>query len=132
MATLILFSIIVIPPMLKPTPTIQIIGTQGINRWRCEFNITIKNNAETKIHIPWVYMNVTGITYIDGSFEELGITGNFTVSYEIEAGQTLSMGPFTATELGFDNEPKTLYVRIEIYILEAKESAIETISINPT
>ena len=87
-------------------------------KWRCNVNITIRNESPRNVTIPWIYLNTINITYVDETFEELGISGNETMNYVIQAEQELSVG-WSTTAYGFTKEPKNLWVLFKTPISEA-------------
>jgi len=90
------------------------------DRWRAILNVTLTNNADTTIHIPWMYVNFFNVTYVDNSFEDMGITGNFTTNYVIYPTQR-HLVSITFTEYGFDKKPLVIEYEIRFYIAEAKD-----------
>ncbi len=126
-----------LPILTKPHPSTPIlledvnVDINGIFRydddgkWRCYANITIKNNSYRNITIRWIYLNAINITYIDGDFEELDISGNVTLNHVIQPEQEFSV-MYTITEFGFTKEPKILWVLFKTPILEAYRTIILT------
>jgi len=91
------------------------------DKWRCNVNTTIRNDSPRNVTISWVYLNIINITYVDETFEELGISGNETINYLIQPEQEVLIG-LNVTEWGFTKEPKTLWVLFKTPILEAYET----------
>jgi hypothetical protein len=100
------------------------VGINGIfredsdDKWRCYTNVTIRNNSYRNVTIPWFYVNAINITYIDETFEALGISGNETLNFVLQPQQEFSL-TWTITEFGFTKEPRILWILFKTPIIEA-------------
>jgi len=101
-------------------------------RWRCYANITIQNLSEENITLSWVCVSLINITFVDETSEELSdLAGyNFTVNLKLKPGNKFILH-MTATEFGFDKEPKIIWIRLESSYLEATKSVTMILPIIP-
>jgi len=83
-------------------------------KWRCNVNVTIVNNMDEPVMIPWICLYVLDVTYVDDTFEELNIPINNTVNIAM-ASMSSRTFYWNVTESGFDKEPKALSVEGKVH-----------------
>lgn len=117
-------------PIIEPLNIdVQAEGTFRLtDRWRCYGNVSVENKANVGITTKRILFNALNVTYVDGTAEILGISGEYNVSTTIDSGEKRQM-EFTSTEYGFDKEPKTLWIALNVSIAELKEPILKTLKI---
>ena len=87
-------------------------------RWRAFVNVTVTNDYTSNVTLNWIQMTTVNVTYIDDSFENLGISGggNLTLGNRLAPGD-LIVGSWGVPGLqGFSKEPKNLGVVVELSV----------------
>jgi hypothetical protein len=112
-----------------PTSVSGMFKLDNDSKWRCYTNTTIINDYTQDVTIGWIFANATNVTYVDDTFEELGITGNETVNQVIPSGAQHTW-QWTLTAIGFDKEPKNLSLEFKASVL-GFENQISSASVIP-
>jgi len=81
------------------------------------------NNSSIDANIPWIRFEAINVTYTDGSHDLLNIQRNETENLVVASKKNLAL-TLTVTEYGFDKEPESAWIRIEIYVSELKGSLV--------
>jgi hypothetical protein len=99
-------------------------------KWRCYANVSIGNDLGQDINITWIYSGPINITYADDTFENnWNLMKNSTVNSIIPARSWIIFY-WLLTESGFDKEPKTLWVTVQISASGFENITTETVPIS--
>ena len=90
-------------------------------KWRCYANVTITNDLSENMTLKWVYGRTLNITYVDDSIESWHLESNETYNSPLISGAQFSYD-LRLTEYGFDKEPKTLWVEVQISVIDFENS----------
>jgi len=93
------------------------------DRWRYTVTMDLFNNSSIDANIPWIRFEAINVTYTDGSHDLLNIQRNETENLVVASKKNLAL-TLTVTEYGFDKEPESAWIRIEIYVSELKGSLV--------
>lgn len=102
--------------------------------WRCYANITIQNIHSENITLIWVSINLINITFADETSQQLMKLAGYNFTYDpplvLEPEGMFTLG-MVATEFGFYEEPKLIWIRLSSSFFEAKSPLVIALPIVP-
>lgn len=98
------------------------------SHWRYYLTINITNNGQNNITLSNIQTEILNVTYANGSFEEWNIKGNLTVNKVLGSHSSILFN-WTVTDYGFLQEPKIVWVKLDVFLLGLENPFTSTFAI---
>jgi len=84
-------------------------------RWYYNVTLTIINQESKHVNVTWIHLELGNTTYVDGTYEYVGITANVTGPFPIAPNTGIELSA-KVTEYGLDKRPKRSYITVILYV----------------
>jgi len=84
--------------------------------WRYYLVINVTNNGQNNVTLSNIRTEILNATYVDGSFEVLNLPASLTAN-KVLGSHSSGLYYLKVTDNGFLNEPKTIWVKQDVFLL---------------
>ncbi len=100
-------------------------------KWFVVAVLVVQNTGRISFSMTQIGFEVINVTYVDESSENWGIHGSGWLNVTLSPGESSAPLSINISELGFDKEPKAVFVRVGVFIPDVGENMTVVIRLRP-